>query len=89
MRSSRHPLVDASGLRWISLMWLGHVPWAGWRRALPDAPFVRGLTQDQPAVRWTNRAAGEGIAQDSSSWAGERAAPRVTGTVDGAMDFTV
>ena len=29
VRSSRHQLVKASGLRWISLMWLGHVPWAG------------------------------------------------------------
>ena len=28
VRSSRHQLVKASGLRWISLMWLGHVPWA-------------------------------------------------------------
>ena len=28
-RSSRHRLVKASGLRWISLMWLGRVPWAG------------------------------------------------------------
>ena len=26
VRSSRHQLVKASGLRWISLMWLGHVP---------------------------------------------------------------
>ena len=34
VRSSRHQLVKASGLRWISLMWLGHVPWAGrhWAR---------------------------------------------------------
>jgi hypothetical protein len=29
VRSSRHQLVKASGLRWVSLMWLGHVPWAG------------------------------------------------------------
>ena len=29
VRSSRHQLVKASGLRWISLMWLGHVPWTG------------------------------------------------------------
>ena len=28
VRSSRRQLVKASGLRWISLMWLGHVPWA-------------------------------------------------------------
>ena len=35
VRSSRHQLVRASGLRWISLMWLGHVPWAGRYWALP------------------------------------------------------
>ena len=29
------PMVKASGLRWISLMWLGHVPWAGRHWALP------------------------------------------------------
>ena len=39
VRSSRHQLVKASGLRWISLMWLGHVPWARRRWALP-APTV-------------------------------------------------
>ena len=35
VRSSRHQLVRASGLRWVSLMWLGQVPWAGRRWALP------------------------------------------------------
>ena len=35
VRSSRSQLVKASGLRWISLMWLGHVPWAGRHWALP------------------------------------------------------
>ena len=35
VRSSRRQLVKASGLRWISLMWLGHVPWAGRHWALP------------------------------------------------------
>ena len=35
VRSSRHQLVKASGLRWISLMWLGHVPWEGRHWALP------------------------------------------------------
>ena len=35
VRSSRHQLVKASGLCWISLMWLGHVPWAGRHWALP------------------------------------------------------
>ncbi len=34
VRSSCHQLVKASGLRWISLMWLGHVPWAGRHWAL-------------------------------------------------------
>ena len=36
VRSSRHQLVKASGLRWISLMWLGHVPWAGRHKKLTD-----------------------------------------------------
>ena len=35
VRSSRSYVVKASGLRWISLMWLGHIPWAGRRWALP------------------------------------------------------
>ena len=35
VRSSRHQLVKASGLRWISLMWLCYVPWAGRHWALP------------------------------------------------------
>ena len=35
VRSSRRQLVKSSGLRWISLMWLGHVPWAGRHWALP------------------------------------------------------
>ena len=35
VRSSRQQLVKASGLRWISLMWLGHVSWAGRHWALP------------------------------------------------------
>ena len=35
VRSSRNHTVKASGLRWISLMWLGHVPWAGRHWALP------------------------------------------------------
>ena len=29
MRSSLSYTVKASGLRWVSLMWLGHIPWAG------------------------------------------------------------
>ena len=35
VRSSRSYLVTVSGLRWISLMWLGHIPWAGRYWALP------------------------------------------------------
>ena len=35
VRSSRKYVVKASGLRWISLMWLGHIPWAGRYWALP------------------------------------------------------
>ena len=35
VRSSRNQLVKASGLRWISLMWLVQVPWAGRHWALP------------------------------------------------------
>ena len=35
VRSSRSHLVKASGLRRVSLMWLGHVPWAGRYWALP------------------------------------------------------
>ena len=35
VRSSRSQVVKASGLRWISLMWLDHVPWAGRHWALP------------------------------------------------------
>ncbi len=35
VRSSRHQLVKASGLRWISLMWLCYVPGAGRHWALP------------------------------------------------------
>ena len=35
MRSSRSYTVKASGLRWISLMWLGHISWAGRYWALP------------------------------------------------------
>ena len=35
VRSSRSYVVKASGLRWVSLMWLGHIPWAGRCWALP------------------------------------------------------
>ena len=49
VRSSRHQLVKASGLRWISLMWLGHVPWAGRHWALPV------LTVLAPSSRYYQR----------------------------------
>ena len=44
VRSSRSYVVKASGLRWISLMWLGHVPWAGRHWALP---FLTALAPSQ------------------------------------------
>jgi len=49
VRSSRHQLVKASGLRWISLMWLGQVPWAGRHWALPV------LTVLAPSSRYYQR----------------------------------
>ena len=49
VRSSRHQLVKASGLRWISLMWLGHVPWARRHWALPV------LTVLAPSSRYYQR----------------------------------
>ena len=49
VRSSRHHLVKASGLRWISLMWLGQVPWAGRHWALPV------LTVLAPSSRYYQR----------------------------------
>ena len=49
VRSSRHQLVKASGLRWISLMWLGHIPWAGRYWALPV------LTVLAPSSRYHQR----------------------------------
>ena len=32
VRSTETHLVRASGLRWVSLMWLTHIPWAKSRR---------------------------------------------------------
>ena len=49
VRSSRSQLVKASGLRWISLMWLGHVPWAGRHWALP---VLTVLTVLAPSTRY-------------------------------------
>ena len=46
VRSSRSRLVKTSGLRWISLMWLGHLPWAGRYWALPF------LTVPAPSARY-------------------------------------
>ena len=55
VRSSRQQLVKASGLRWISLMWLGHVPWAGRYWALPVltvlAPSTRYYQQREPFTK--------------------------------------
>ena len=52
VRSSCHQPVKASGLRWISLMWLGHVPWAGRYWALSVSPcwrLRRGITSGRDA----------------------------------------
>ena len=49
VRSSRQQLVKASGLRWISLMWLGHIPWARRYWALPV------LTVLTPSARYYQR----------------------------------
>ena len=49
VRSSRHQPVKASGLRWISLMWLGHMPWAGRYWALS------ALTVLAPSSRYHQR----------------------------------
>ena len=49
VRSSRDQLVKSSGLRWISLMWLGPVPWAGRHWALPV------LTVLAPSSRYYQR----------------------------------
>ena len=46
VRSSRSRLAKASGLRWVSLMWLGHLPWAGRYWALPF------LTVPAPSARY-------------------------------------
>ena len=50
-----HQVVKASGLRWISLMWLGHVPWAGRHWALPVltvlAPSARYYRAGTPAQK--------------------------------------
>ena len=49
VRSSRSYVVKASGLRWVSLMWLGHIPWAGRCWALPF------LTVLAPSERYCRR----------------------------------
>ena len=49
VRSSRQQLVKASGLRWISLMWLGRIPWARRHWALPV------LTVLAPSARYYQR----------------------------------
>ena len=49
VRSSRSHMVKASGLRWISLMWLGRIPWAGRHWALPV------LTALAPSERYYRR----------------------------------
>ena len=53
VRSSRQQLVKTSGLRWISLMWLGQVPWAGRHWALPVLTVLAPSTRYyQQRGRW-------------------------------------
>src|ERR671919_92554 len=42
VRSSRGHFVKASGLRWLSLMLLAPIPWAGRGAAVPDDPCTLG-----------------------------------------------
>lgn len=49
VRSSESHLVRASGLRWISLMWLTHIPWANRTWALPV------MTALAPAERYHHK----------------------------------
>ena len=60
--SSRQQLVKASGLRWTSLMWLGHVPWAGRHWALPVLTVLAPSTRyyQQQGRRHKNSPAGRG-----------------------------
>ena len=50
VRSSRHQLVKASGLRWVSLMWLGQVPWAGRYWGIAGAHRAGALVPLLPAA---------------------------------------
>ena len=49
VRSSHSYMVKASGLRWVTLMWLGRIPWAGRHWALPV------LTALAPSERYYQR----------------------------------
>ena len=51
-RSHRGHVVKASGLRWISLMWLGQIPWAGRVWALP---LLTVLAPSEPYYRAQRR----------------------------------
>ena len=55
VRSSRSCTVKSSGLRWVSMMWLGHVPWADRFWALPFltilVPSERFHQQQEGATR--------------------------------------
>ena len=51
VRSSRQQLVKASGLRWISLMWLGHVPWARRHWVLPVLTVLAPIDAVLPTAR--------------------------------------
>ena len=61
VRSSRSYVVKASGLRWVFLMWLGHIPWAGRRWAMPF------LTVLAPSERYYQRYYQRGDALTRSS----------------------
>ena len=90
VRSSCQQLVKASCLRWISLMWLGHVPWAGRHWALPVltvlAPSTRYYQQQGTPTQETHRLgaadghATEALAAAATAGAGGRQQLRRAGS---------
>ena len=53
VRSSESHLVKATGLRWVSLMWLTHIPWANRTWRCPSS--LRWLRQRATIRRWDAR----------------------------------
>ena len=51
VRSSESHVVKTSGLRWISLMWLAHIPWAHRAWALPVLTALAPSEQVPPTSR--------------------------------------